>query len=170
MECCISFGMFDFKLILYCILYIILEIANNIFFYNNNEASDNKDNENLFKKHKLLYLLFFYLGYFFNFIPELIVRRKSNQYENFLPKKDIIKFVLVSLISLLIDFIQIILDEFKEEKEYYENDFLFIGALLIFYIPKCSEKVYYKHQNISFLIFIFLEFINIIFYLLFIYQ
>jgi len=54
----------------------------------------------------------------------------------------------------------------KEIKEiYYEENFILIEFIVIFLISKFSKEVFYKHQNISFLILILVEIIKTVFLL-----
>ena len=85
-------------------------------------------------------------------------------------KKNILKFLFMCFILLLIDLIESTLNiidkrkkdkdnnnENKNESQVYNDDFNIIEFLIIFLVSKCDKEVYYKHQNISFLILIVVE-------------
>ena len=94
----------------------------------------------------------------------------SNPYDKNLSKKNILKFLFMCFILLLIDLIESTLNiidkrkkdkdnnnENKNESQVYNDDFNIIEFLIIFLVSKCDKEVYYKHQNISFLILIVVE-------------
>ena len=177
MRFCISFGKFDSKYLIYCFLFLIVEIFLCLF---NNDDSD----ENIINKHKLLDSTCYFFGYLLNFFPEWIRNRNSiskekhisnglkeektqsfeyiyNKPDNkYLPKKELIKIFFISIFLLLTEFLRII-QIIKYKIIEYEDSFIFIEFLLILLIPHSSE-VYYKHQKFSFLIFTLIEAIKII--------
>jgi len=183
MKSYITLGMFNFKYFLYCVLYIIVEIYLLIFIYGN--ASEN----NIIEKHHFLDSLFLFSGYLLNFIPEWISNKKSNSkkksekkgvsnlsidyiyntpYDKNLSIKDIAKFCFVCLILLLLQFIKIVSSppdtNNKEDNQIdYDDEFPFIDFLIIYLFSKYNNQAYYKHQNISFLIFSLVEIIKIIY-------
>ena len=92
----------------------------------------------------------------------------NNPNEKYLSLKDILKFFFICLILLLADLIEniqnIIDDNDNEDNKNYSDDFIFINFLIIFLLSKFDNEVYYKHQNIPFLILILLDIIKNIFF------
>jgi len=172
MKCCISLGIYSLKCRIYYGLFSIFIIYKNTVLFVDRENQDILDNS------KLFHSFCFFLGYLLNIFPALISQRNSeinenlliNEYEGENPKsiKFVIKFFIVCFISLLTHSIEkisfIILDKNKKIKEiYYEEDFIFIEFIVIFLFSKFNKEVFYKHQNISFLILILVEIIKTIF-------
>jgi len=197
MRCSISFGRFDLKYLIYCILYLIIDIIIYLAFYYEKDNDD--DNDNIINRHKLLEASCIFLGYLLNFFPGWITNRNSKSkkktiksglkeekkqsfeyiynkpYNEYLSKKEVIKFFFISLFLLIIELLRIVQkiiinkhkngnkNEDKDEPQ-YEDHFILIEFLLILIIPHSSE-VYYKHQNVSFFIFTLIEIIKIIYFL-----
>jgi len=181
MTFCISLGVFKLKYLLYCVLYFILEIIIMFFIYDFDE-----DNKKIFQKHRMLDSFCFILGYLLNFIPiwinykcskakvdsGLIEEKNSikyiynNPYNQYLSTKDIIKFFGMCLMLLSLEFVELILKKLNKENLQYEDDFLLFKFLVVFLLPKYFSEVYYKHKNISIIIFILIEIIKNIFYLI----
>ena len=176
MKFCISLGMFNSKCLLYYVLYAIFQIYNNIVLYYD------KNIEIILYKNKLFHSFCYFLGYLINIFPALINQRNSETNENLLineyevenPQtiKFVILFFIICLSVLLTKFIanfsSIIRNKYKEDeenKEIYEEDFVFIEFIVIFLMSKFSKEVFYNHQNISFLILILIEIIKTIFLL-----
>ena len=122
-----SFGRLDLKYFIYCILYAILEIYINCFIY------DGKENENILHKHKLLDSFCFYIGYLLNIIPAMINYIYNKPFEKKLSGKDIIKFLFICFILLLTDFIEITLAIISKDNDENEEDYLFLGFIIVFY-------------------------------------
>jgi len=157
---------------------------NSYFIYN--------DKESIINQHCLLHSFCYFLGYLLNFIPTLIsyiktkekekpiinkLKEKNNnsiEYiynnpnEKYLSIKDILKFFLICNILLLADLIEntqnIIDTYYNGDDKRYDDDFIFIKFLIIFLVSKFDNEVYYKHQNISFIILILLEVIKNIYF------
>jgi len=113
MKFCISLGTIELKYIIYCFRSVILYIYIYYFIL--------EDEENIIKKHKLLYSFCYFLGYFLNIIPACFAQIKSkkkekskinklkegealsieylynNPYEKHFSTKDILKFFLYVL-------------------------------------------------------------------------
>ena len=174
MRFCISFGVFSLKYFIYCFLFASMEIYIMFFIYYFDEQKNG-----IFRKHYLLDSFCFYLGYLLNFIPTWIdsninmineikeLYPKSNKpYDKNLSKKDIIKFLGMCLMFLSLEFVEVILKKLNEENLQYEDDFLLFKFLVVFLLPRYFSEVYYKHQNISIIIFISVEIIKIIFFII----
>ena len=97
-----------------------------------------------------------------------------NPNDKYLSKKVILKFLFICFVLLLIDSIESTLSIIKNNNnnhnykknvnQEYEDDFIFIEYLIIFLASKYTKEVYYKHQNISFLILIIVEAIKTIYF------
>ena len=74
MKFCISFGNFDFKYFVLCIVFVVLEIYLFYFIYKN-------DDEKIISEHFLLHSFCFFLGYLFYFIPAWIRYNNSKDKE-----------------------------------------------------------------------------------------
>ena len=162
MKFCISLGTIELKYIIYCFLSVILYIY--IYYC----IVDSKE-KNIINEHELLYSFCYFLGYLLNVIPEWIVDIKSETKER--PKiNKILNFFLYCLITLFIGLVKSTLSLINNNKEKYDNkndnnigiyddDFMIIEYLIIFLVSKYAYniEVYYKHQNISFLILILVE-------------
>ena len=72
MKFCISFGKFELKYLLYCVLIVIIGMYTNRFVYYF-EAG------NIFLDNLLFHSSCFFLGYLLNIIPTLIIHIKSNE-------------------------------------------------------------------------------------------
>jgi len=179
--------MFNLKCLLYYTLFVIFEIykINIIFHYD-------KIHKDILGKNKLFHSFCFFLGYLLNISPALNSQRNSKTKENFiineskgektqsiryiynkslvkfLSTKDIIKFFILCFIVLLTDFIENISYLINKHQNNgtrnteYEQNFIFIEFIVIFLLSKFSKEVFYKHQNISFLILILVEIIKTI--------
>jgi hypothetical protein len=103
----------------------------------------------------------------------------NKQDEKYLSAKDIIKFLFICHILLLAELIENAgnrIDDTIAEKEAsdeaknidnkYEDNYIFIECIIIFLVSKCSKEVYYKHQYISFFIFILFGAIKNIYFLM----
>ena len=182
MRICISFGVFKLKYLIYCILFAFLEIYIMLFIY-----FFDKKSEKIFQNHKLLDSFCFVLGYFLNFIPTWISykisktregnglvdqKNKSIEYiynnpnDRHLSKIDKIKFLGMCLMLLLLEFIELILEILNGKNQQYEDDFLLFKFLVVFLLPRYFSEVYYKHQNISIIIFILIEIIKTIIFII----
>jgi len=162
MKFCISLGTIELKYIIYCFLSVILYIY--IYYC----IVDSKE-KNIITEHELLYSFCYFLGYLLNVIPEWIVDIKSETKER--PKiNKVLNFFLYCLITLFIGLIKSTLSLINNKKEendnknennigIYDDDFMIIEYLIIFLVSKYAYniEVYYKHQNISFLILILVE-------------
>jgi hypothetical protein len=126
MKFCFSFGLFDTKYFLFCVLITFFEICINLFIYNDD------DNNNIFTNHLLLDPFCYYAGFLFNIFLVLFIRKCSktksetidialkeenthlieylynNPYNKYLSIKDIIKFIGICLFLLTTDIIEII--------------------------------------------------------------
>jgi len=163
MKFCISLGIIELKYIIYCFLSVILYIY--IYYFILEDEDEDENEENIIKKHKLLYSFCYFLGYLLNVILEWIVDIKSETKER--PKiNKILNFFLYCLIILFIGLIKSNLSLINNKKEktdntigIYDDDFMIIEYLIIFLVSKYAYniEVYYKHQNISFLILILVE-------------
>jgi len=80
MKFCISFGKFELKYFLYCVLIVIIGMYTNRFVYFF-EAG------NIFLENLLFHSSFFFLGYLLNIIPAWIIHIKSKKKNNLLSKK-----------------------------------------------------------------------------------
>ena len=95
----------------------------------------------------------------------------NNPNEKYLSTKDILIFLFICLILLITDLAENIaikidnkiIEENKINKE-YNDDYLLLEVLIIFSVNKIGKEVYYKHQNISFLILIFIGAIKYIYF------
>jgi len=67
---------------------------------------------------------------------------------------------------LSLEFIELILKKLNIENIQYEDDFLLFKFLVVFLLPKYFSEVYYKHQNISIIIFILIEIPKTIFFII----
>jgi len=155
-------GTIELKYIIYCFLSVILYIY--IYYC----IVDSKE-KNIITEHELLYSFCYFLGYLLNVIPEWIVDIKSETKER--PKiNKVLNFFLYCLITLFIGLIKSTLSLINNKKEendnknennigIYDDDFMIIEYLIIFLVSKYAYniEVYYKHQNISFLILILVE-------------
>jgi hypothetical protein len=125
----------------------------------------------------------FFLGYLLNYIPARISYKNSQSkkktitnelkelepksikyiynkpYDKYLSTKDIIKFLVICLILILIEFNEVYLDIHDEN----EDKYILFQFLLVFLLPKYFSEVYYRHQNISIIFFIAVEIIQNIF-------
>ena len=172
MKLCISVKIYSSKFLSYFVLFAIFEIYKIIVIY-----YDGK-NRNILGNNKLFNSSCFFLGYLLNIFPALIIQRNSEINEKLITKeyegenqqsiKYIIIFFIICFILLLADsienFIYILLNKLKNE-HYEVEDFIFIEFIVIFLLSKYSKEVFYIHQNISFLILIFVEIIKTIFLL-----
>ena len=160
MKFCISFGIIELKYFFYCFLSVILYIYIYYFIVDSEE-------ENIINKHELLYSFCYFLGYLLNIIPEWIVDINSETKERAKINK-FLKFFFICLIILLIGLVKstlTLINNNKEENDnnndnnigIYDDDFIIIEYLIIFLVSKYSKEVYYKHQNIAFLILIIVE-------------
>ena len=187
MKFCISFGKIELKYFFYCFLSVILYIY--IYYFIVESKEDNIiNNHNLLYSfcYYLGYLLNFIPTWIINIkskreedseINKMKERRtqSSQSYEyiyiapndkNF-SKNTILKFLFICFILLLIDLIETTLsitqNKEKNENQSYDDDFIIIEYLIIFLASKYTKEVYYKHQNISFIILIIVEAIKTIY-------
>jgi len=190
MKLCISLGMFNLKCILYYVLFAIFQIYKSLVFYYDENNEDILDKNKLF--HSFCFFLGYLLNIFpalnnqrnskthENFIMNESKGKRSQSIKYIYNKtfvkglstKDIIIFFIICFILLITDFIEnfssIVINKKKENeenKEKYEQDFIIIEFIVIFLLSKYSRDVFYKHQNITFLILILLEVIKTIFLL-----
>jgi len=189
MKLYISLGIFNIKCILYYALFTIFQLYKILVYYYD------KNNGKILNNNKLFYSFCYFLGYLLNIFPALNSQRNSKTKANILineskgempqsikyiynktfvknlSTKDIIIFFIICFILLLTDCIEnissIIINKHKDEenKNKYEEDFIFIEFVVIFLLSKFSKEVFYNHQKISFLILIFVEIIKTIFLL-----
>ena len=186
MNSCIFCDKFELKYFFYCVLHVIVQIYFTYFIYLNDLE--------IITEHNLLYSFCFFFGYLLNIIPAWISHKLSKgkenlitnklekenihsieyiynrPYEKYLPKKEILNFLLICLILLLADIIEnySILFEYDYFDVYqkYNDDYILFEYLIIFVALKLGKEVYYKHQYISFFILILFEVIkNIYFYI-----
>ena len=123
--------------------------------------------EKIITQHYQFHSFCFFLGYLLNIILGWNIYNNPNI--KYLSTKDILLFLFICFILLLADIIEnveIIQDDNNiREDETYGDDYTFIEYLIIFFVSKLKKEIYYKHQNISFLILVFIEVIkNIYFY------
>jgi len=173
----ISFAALNCEYTIISVLYIIIFIYDNIFV----QYSDKYD------KSDLLALTLFYIGNILCFFPTLILKDIPNTktkdiiennklidsiynapYEKNLTIKEIIMFIIVSLILLLDDFLYIF--KYAIDLHYYydsdiiNNDYFFIKFAFWFLFSKYFLKsTYYKQQTISIIGILILGTIHIIF-------
>ena len=185
MKFCISFGKFELKYLFYCVLNVIVQLYFTYFIYLNELK--------IITEHNLLYSFCLFFGYLLNIIPALINNIKSKEnlitnklekqnvhsikyiynspYEKYLPKKEILNFLLICLILLLADIIENFANLMEHDKDYYfdeskeySDDYILYEYLIIFVALKLGKEVYYKHQYISFFILILFEVIKNIYF------
>ena len=116
----ISLGIFDLKYLLYCILFLIIQIYFYLFI-----DSDDKD-KNKIINHKLLNQSCIFLGFLLNIIPEWIINKISDsKISNNLSIKDISKIFFINFFLLIAEFLTIIpkIINKKKNNNKYENYF-----------------------------------------------
>jgi len=166
MKLCISLGMFHLKCLFYYVLFAIFRIYKNVIVYYD------VNNKGILYNNVLFFSFCYFLGYLLNIFPALINQRNSEANENLIANgygrenpqsiKYFKKFFIISFILLIIDFLENTLSLFISNSE---EDFIFIEFIVIFLFAKYSKEVFYKHQNISFVILILVEIIKNIFLL-----
>jgi len=172
MKFCFSFGTFDIKIVFICLLAGILEIYINLFIYG--EVDGNKS---IFDNRLLLDPLCYYVGFLLNIIPALINNKCSktkkekpienklkeeniqsieyiynNPYDQYLSKKDFIKFLFICFFLLLTDFIDTIIsikeievNKNKKNDTYDKSN----CALKDEYNDIIYNYIYYSYANIK---------------------
>ena len=184
MKFCISFGKFELKFFFYCTLIVILEI----YIYHFIDIFGVK----ILKDHLLLNSSCLFLGYLLNIIAIWIRQIKSKEkeipitnifresistsivyiyeesYEEHLSIKKIVIFCFISLIPLLEELLEHILIKIieKDKESNYSDAYPIIEYIIIFLVSRFDKEIYYKHQNISFLILILVEAIKNIYFLI----
>ena len=192
MKFCISLGIIELKYFLYCFLSVILYIYIYYITVDSEEENIINKHELLYSFCYFLgYFLNIIPSWIIHIKTKAKERSKvikmkeretqsieyiyNNPYEKYFSKKGILKIFFICLILLLIDAIEATISIIKrnEEKErnkndnniyIYDDDFIIIEYLIIFLVSKFSKEVYYKHQNISFLILIVVESIKTIYF------
>ena len=181
MKFCIFLGIVELKYFLYCFLSVILYIYIYYFIVDSEEENIINKHELLYSS---CYFLGYFLNIIPAWIAQIKSKKKekpstnkmkeretqsieyiyNNPYDKYFSIKDILKFFFICLILLLIDAIESTISVIENKKENknenkkkYDDDFIIIEYLIIFLFSKYDKEVYYKHQNISFLILILVE-------------
>ena len=177
MKFCVSFGKFNLKYFIYCILFAFIDAYIIYVFYYD------KQNSNIFGQHKLFGSLLYYLGYLLNIIPAWINKQKSKKEEKsiandseeedtlsanskshreYFPNFDYLTFFILCSLLLLTDLIYIAIKTINKNNDETEDEYLLF--LIIFLVNKFFRETNYMHHIITMIFFIIIEYITNIFF------